>query len=239
MEKNLNSVIKKNKSFQASRKELMKSSPIPWLVLLIATLIAAAFLIWPNASDWMEKTKELKAMETDIPTLEQERQSLTNKLNDLNKAFDTKAEEYLLVADQRFPEEIDTAKLAQIVEIYAILMDVHYRSNTMKLNSLSVGSTQNVDGAGYAETSVNINVLLDREMLENFIAFLKTSQVTNSLRNKILDSDNASLNFLDLNKLPVGRINLLSLNEESSRDKANAQTNYNAQIQVFFYSQPL
>ena len=212
---NLSSVVKKNTGSKHTRKELMNKSPIPWLVLIGMTVIAGAFLIYPNASDWLKKQSELTEMESLIPQLESENQTLSTEKETLEEAFKDKAKPYIAIADQRFPTEIDSTTITQIIEMYAILMQVNYRSNDFKLNSLSVGRPQNVDGLPFAETSVNINVVIDREMLQEFIAFLKTSEITNDLENKVISSgggETASIEFLKLNKLPVGRINSLSLN---------------------------
>ena len=243
MANNLSSVIKKNAGSKVTRKEIMQRSPVPWAVLLGITLIAAGFLVWPNASAWLEQSGAIKDMETEIPQLEVDKQSLTIQKDELEIDFNEKAEPFLKVADQRFPEIVDTTTIAQILEIYAILMKVNYRSNKFELNSVAVSGAQNVDGANYAETSVNLNVQVDRPMLEALIKFLQTSRVTDELRNKVIASgggETASIEFLNLNKLPVGKVNSLTLNEERSRDDAESGSDqYNVQVQALFYSQPL
>lgn len=242
MPNNLTSAIKKNAGSKATRKELMQKSPIPWTVLLVITLGVGALLVWPNASDWMSKQSEIKSMETEIPQLEANKQNLSLEKDVLELAFKDKAEPFIKLADQRFPTEIDGTKIAQIIEIYSVLMKVNYRSNTLELNSLSVGTTQNVDGENYAETSVSLNLLIDREMLKEVIQFLKTSRIPDELRNKVISSgggETASIEFLNLSKLPVGRINSLSLNEERGRNQESTIDVYNAQLQVFFYSEPI
>lgn len=239
---NLNPVAKKNSGAKHTRKELMSKSPVPWLVIIFATLVAGAFLIYPNANEWNTKRAELKNMEILIPQLESENQALSIEKESIDEDFKEKAKPYIAIADQRFPTEIDTTKVAQILEMYAILMQVNYRSNTFKINALSVGAPRNVDGAPFAETSVSINAIIDRVMLEEFIAFLKTSQITNDLENKVIASgggETASIEFLKLNQLPVGRINSLSLNEERSQSTATNKEVYNAQLQVLFYSEPV
>ena len=239
---NLNSVVKKKSGSKHSRKELMIKSPIPWVVIIVATLVAGAFLIWPNASDWMEKRDELKKMVTSIPELESKNQALISNKDELNDAFKSKAKPYIKIADQRFPLEVNTTTITQILEMYAILMKVNYRSNDFELKSLSVSRPRNVDGLPFAETSANINVVIDRVMLEEFIAFLKTGEITNELENKVIASgggETASIEFLKLNKLPVATINSLSLNEERSRNESSNKEVYNAQLQVLFYSEPV
>ncbi|NCP67859.1 hypothetical protein GW756_05910 [bacterium] len=239
---NLNSVIKNNSGAKHTRKELMNKSPIPWLVIIGITAVAGGFLIYPNASMWIEKRSELKDMETLIPQLESENQALSTEKDTLEESFKEKAKPYIAIADQRFPTEIDTIKITQIIEMYSILMQVNYRANDLKLNTLSVSATRNVDGLPFAETGVNINVVIDREMLEQLIAFLKTSQISNELENKVIASgggETASIEFLKANQLPVGRINSLSLNEERGRSQDSNKEVYNAQIQVLFYSEPV
>ncbi len=239
---NLNSVIKKKSGSKHSRKELISKSPIPWVLIIIVTLIAGAFLIFPNASDWMDKRAELKEMVSLIPELESTNQALTNDRDLLNTSFKDKAKPYIKIADQRFPVEINTTTITQVLEMYAILMRVNYRSNDFELKSLSVGQPQNVDGSPFAESSVNINVLIDREMLEAFIVFLQTGEITNELENKVISSgggETASIEFLKLNKLPVATINSLSLNEERSQNESSNKEVYNAQLQVLFYSEPV
>jgi|GEM_PF-5790226 len=242
MANTLNSVVKKTTGNKKTRKELMQKSPIPWAVLLVVTLGAAGFLVWPNAADWMEKRETIKQMDTQIPQLESQKNNLNQTKNDLEVAFTDKAAPFIKTSEQRFPQLVDGTNVAQIIEIYSILMKTNYRSNTLDLKSLAVGKTQNVDGASYAETSVNINVVVDREMLEEFIGFIKRSHISDELRNKVIASgggETASIEFLTLNKLPVARINMLSLNEESKKDKNNTESIYNAQLQVFFYSKPV
>lgn len=239
---NLNSVVKKKSGSKHSRKELMNKSPIPWVVVIVITLIAGAVLIWPNISDWTEKRGELKEMETLIPQLESSNQTLTNDRDLLNNTFKEKAKPYIQIADQRFPVEINTTTITQVLEMYAILMKVNYRSNDFELKSLSVARPTNVDGLPFAESSVNISVKIDREMLEEFIAFLQTGEITNDLENKVLASgggETASIEFLKLNKLPVATINSLSLNEERSQNESANKEVYNAQLQVLFYSEPV
>lgn len=238
----LNPVAKKNTGTKHTRKELMNKSPIPWLVLIFITLVAGAFLIYPNAKDWITKRGEINNMETLIPQLESENQTLSLEKETLEENFKEKAKPYIAIANQRFPTEIDSTKIAQIIEMYAILMQVNYRSNNFKVSALNVSTPRNVDGAPYAETSVSINAIIDRVMLEEFITFLKTSRITNALENKVIASgggETASIEFLKLNQLPVGRINSLSLNEERSQSEAGNKEVYNAQLQVLFYSEPI
>jgi len=239
---NLNTVVKKNSGSKHSRKELMNKSPIPWLVIIFITLIAGGFLIYPNASSWLEKRAELTEMETLIPQLEDKNQTLINEKDALNDTFKNKAQPYIRIADQRFPTVINPTTVTQVLEMYAILMKVNYRSNDFELNSLSVGQPRNVDGLPFAESSVNINVVIDREMLEEFVAFLQTGEITNDLENKVIESgggETASIEFLKLNKLPVATINSLSLNEERSQNETANKEVYNAQLQVLFYSEPV
>lgn len=221
---------------------MMQKSPVPWVMLLIITLVVSAFLVWPSANQWLQQKSAIKEMESLLPQLESENQSLTLKKDTLEITFKDKAEPFLNIADQRFPEAIDPTLITQIIEIYSILMKVNYRSNTFELNSISTGSPNNVDGANYAETSVNLNLLVDREMLKEVIKFLQHSRVTDELRNKVIASgggETASIEFLNLNKLPVGRVNSISLNEERSPEKTNPIDVYSVQIQALFYSQPL
>lgn len=242
MANNISSVIKKNSGSKTTRKQLMQTSPIPWAVLLVVTLGVAAFLVWPNANQWLKQTKEISEMERVIPEMEVEGQSLILQKDQLELEFRDKAEPFLKVADQRFPATVNRTTIAQVLEIYAILMKVNYRANTFELNSVSVSPPRNVDGANFAETSVNMNVVVDRPMLEALFAFIHTSQVTDDLRNKVIASgggETASIEFLNLNKLPVGRINSINLNEERGQDEDKSSDIYTVQIQALFHSQRL
>ena len=48
-----------------------------------------------------------------------------------------------------------------------------------------------------------------------------------------------AIEFLNANRLPVSRINTLSMNEERDRDSSGSSSVYNSQLQLLFYSQPL
>ncbi len=239
----LSSAVKKNSGQKHSRKELMNKSPIPWLVLIVITLIASAFAIYPNAQEWMEKKAELKEMVTLIPQLESEKQSLTSEKDQLNEAFKDKARPYVQRADQRFPVTIDPTTMAQTIEIYSILMERNYVNNQFELNSLNVGQPKNVDGSPYAESAVNMSVVVDRVMLAELIEFIQTGVVTNDLQKKVIESgggETASIEFLKSNLLPVGIINSISLNEETGDEDSRVKIPvYNVQLQILFYSEPV
>jgi len=239
---NLKNVLKKNGGIKITRQDLLRKSPIPWTALILITLVVAGFMVWPNASDWMDKQSKLKAMAVEIPDMETKQVSLNNEKENLEIVFNEQAEPFIRVAEQRFPSEIKADNIAQIIEIYSILRKINYRASTLELNSVAVSTTQNVDGTTYAETPVTINILADRETLKDFIAFLKTSQITDELNNKVIASGGdeiGSIEFLTANILPVARINSLSMTEERGRNQSGGSNAYNTQLQVMLYSKPL
>ena len=245
MANNLNSIIKKTKGSSTSRKELLHKSPIPWLVVLSIVLVIGAMVLWPKGSDWLSKREELKTMAVEIPKLEQRKAQMTEEKADIEAIFSEQSEAFVKIAEQRLPDELDVTKMAQIIEMYTVLMAINYRRNTLELDTIGFGVPQNVDGTNYAVISANLNLKIDREMLKEFIDFLRSSRITDDLRNKVIasgGSETASIEFLDLNRLPVSRINSLSMNEERGRDSETGRSGsrvYNAQMQVYFYSKPL
>lgn len=241
---NLSSAVKKNNGAKHTRKELMNKSPIPWIVILVITSVAGGFFVYPSASDWLEKTGSIKDMEDNQPKLKSEKEALTLEKDTLSQAFTDKAKPYIKIADQRFPVEIDSTKVAQIMEIYTILMQINNRGNQIELTSLSLSQPRNVDGLPFAETMMNLNLVIDREMLEEFVAFIQTGEIGTKLENDVIESgggETASIEFLRMNKLPVATINSMSLNEDrsSSEEASNAKEVFNTQIQVLFYSEPV
>lgn len=240
----LNSAVKKKKGPSITRQDLLKKSPIPWAVLLGITAIGAGLMVWPNASDWMQKQKDIETMVKNLPALEAKKQQLSNQKEELESEFSEKSSEFVKIADQRFPETIDVTKLAQILEIYSILVKSNYQPiKTLELASISTSPARNVDGANYAQTPVSLNLVADRETFKEFLIFLRSSQIPDELRNLVISSgggDTASLEFLNANRLPVSRIETLSMNEERGRDEGGGtNSTYNTQLQLFFYSQPL
>lgn len=239
---NISSAVKKNSGTKATRKELMNKSPIPWLVILGATALAGGLFVYPDAMDWLEKRGSLSEMEENLPTLESQKQDLSLENDNLTTDFESKAKPYIAIANQRYPVEIDKIKISQIMEIYSILKQVNNRQNQIELRSLSIGDPQNIDGLPMASTMVNLNLVIDRPMLEDLVGFIQTGEIKKNLEDKVLRSnggDTASIEFLKINKLPVGTINNVSLNEERGLGDDNAREVYNAQIQVLFYSEPV
>jgi len=241
---NLSSAVKKNTGSKHTRKELMNKSPIPWLVILVITSVGGGLFVYPDASNWLEKNASIKEMEDALPKLKAEKEALSLKKDELSQAFSDKAKPFIEIANQRFPVEIDATTITQIMEIYTILMQVNNRGNQIELTSLSISQPKNVDGLPFAETMMNLNIVVDREMLQEFISFIQTGEISNELENKVIENgggETASIEFLKLNKLPVATINSLSLNENraNSEESSNAKEVFSTQIQVLFYSEPI
>jgi hypothetical protein len=250
---NLSSAVKKNSGSKHTRKELMNKSPIPWIVIIVAFTILGGVFVFPDATTWLSQRDSVNELSDSIPVLESEKQALSNEKGNLDEDFlkltqgevneeGVIAIDYNKLANQRFPDSVDTTRVAQIMEIYSVLMQKMNRGNDIKLSSLSINQAQNIDGLPYAQNSMSLNMTIDRTMLKELIAFIQTGEITNELENKVIQTargEGASIEFLKDNKLPVATIASLSLNESTNLDDLSSREIYSAQIQVFLYSQPI
>ncbi len=233
-------VLKKKPSLKLSRKDQLKRNPIPWILLFIVCGGLIYFLL-PDYSSWNEKKAEIKTLEPQNIKLQENKESLQDELAIVEAEFNEKAGDFLVKEKQIFPEKITPSTVAQIIEIYSILLQRNSASTSeMDLKSLNIGKSTIVPGKSYAETQISASFLADEATFKKFIKFMQSGEISDELRNKVVNrrnkGDAASIEFLDNNRLPISNIRSVNVSENKSDFEGGAPT-YNIQMQLVVFSQ--
>ncbi len=228
------------KSLKLSRRQKWRRNPIPWAVLWIVTLAVAGIWVVPNALTWVDQKSKISSLSSENTSLETQIDTQKKVRNQEQEKFDQLAKGTLAVEDQRFPYQIDANKIAKIIEIYALQLNLS-RTTFVDLQTLSFSTARPSDGTDYYETIVNMALYIDENSLKRFIDFVQTGLYDNQLTVDTISPENkgetAALEFLDDNLLPIAHIRSINLSEDSSANTEFPRKIYSAQMQLVFFSQ--
>ncbi len=232
-------VVKKNRKQTLSRQEKIRRNPIPWVVVYIIC-IGILYFIYGDIGSWLSKRSEIGDLEPSNAQMETRKKTVQAKKAEVETQFNDQAAEFLREEKQLFPEHIDTSRIAQIIEIYSILLQRNSSSSSVvELSSLNVGLTTPAETANFDETPLNLSLTLDKVSFKKYIKFLQDGKVADELRNRVISRKNkgdaASIEFLENNRLPIMSIRSINMTEDRSSVDRPLQT-YNVQMQVVLYS---
>ncbi len=221
-------------------KKFMKivQESIPWIVMFVVTLLLLLFFVLPRLFEWNEKKGEIKDYQTNIPSQESLLEQKNKVLKRLKDEFNEKAKEKLIKESQLFPVIINTSKVAKILELYALqlnLLDTRKRDSFFRLESLNFSERRRDEKGFYTFQEATMKFKSDQENLEEFIHFLQTGEISERfLKGKesgIIET--ADYKFIEENLLPLGHVENLAV----TSDKKTKGKLKNVQIRVKFFSQ--
>jgi len=195
-----------------SRHTQHRNSPIPWVLLLILSLLIGGFVAFPRYQSWADMSQKIEEMAKEKPMIEQQIMALQKQNESLESMQFTAGADAQVVDKQRLPEGIDTGKIAQLLEIFALQMDIHPQRE-MDVQKVSFSSVKASDTAKYSETQMVIQAAMDYNSLEDFTKYLQ-----NSVTPKIIVGQSKSgvlsaieENILRTQLLPVMHIDTLEM----------------------------
>jgi len=233
----------KKRALHLSRRARMQKNPIPWILILLISG-ALFYQIAPDYKEWNQKKAEIKILAPKNIELDKESSELADKKRNLENKFTEAAKKNASLEEQLFPKKIDSSKIAQIFEIYGLLLDpqtqsLKKRRSVFEIKTLAIGNTSPKKNSKYSITPINMNLDIDKNNLKKLLTFLRDNKISDKLRDKIVDQateGDASINFLENNILPVNTISSLSLDKVDSKDYSYTEI-YNVQLQIVLYSQ--
>ena len=169
-------------------------------------------MAFPRYQSWADMSQKIEEMAKEKPMIEQQIMALQKQNESLESMQFTAGADAQVVDKQRLPEGIDTGKIAQLLEIFALQMDIHPQRE-MDVQKVSFSSVKASDTAKYSETQMVIQAAMDYNSLEDFTKYLQ-----NSVTPKIIVGQSKSgvlsaieENILRTQLLPVMHIDTLEM----------------------------
>lgn len=231
---------KGKKSSSLSHSDRLRRNPVPWIGLIIVSVLCFGYFVVPLALDWLEKRSAISDYVLAEPELQDRADNLAIELEDTKNRFFEEAKASLEREAQLYPTEVSISKMAKILEIYALLLNVDLDGKTFfDLESVNFSNTRDSSEAPYKVTSAVITFSGSKDNVNHFINFLEKGEIPNDVSRKFLNSNDSSVDllFLKQNLLPIATIESVRISEDegASSSGENAQL---VQLQVTFYSQP-
>ncbi len=230
-------LFKDSLSAPLSRQERKRRNPVPWIALFIFSVLVLIGLVAPRAMEWYIKKQEVRSMESQLSLKERELETKKLEHNNLKIEFEEQSKPYLVRESQIFPKIVDTAKVAKILEIYSLqleVLDTSDRDSRFKVESISFGARKKEKGENYTYIDSKLSFSTDKENLGEFIWFLQTGLIserfTEGKESGIIDT--ADFKFLEDNLLPLIHIDSIAVAEDR-RDKSL----FNVQMKLKIFSQ--
>ncbi len=222
-----------------SRREKMRRNPVPWGILCFISTIVLVALVFPKFSDWNTKKSEISQMELEMSQLETEQKNKKLEHNNLSIEFEEKSKPYLVRESQIFPRKVDAAKVARILELYALqleMLDTPSRDSHFRLNSVGFSARKKEKNKNYTSVEAKLSFSSDKENLKELIWYLQTGELSDRFDEGkeagLLDT--ADFKFLQDNLLPLAHIESISVTEERLSKNPD---HLKVQIKVKFFSQ--
>ncbi len=213
----------KKRVLKLSRQEKLKKSPIPWVALIIVSLIAIA-LFYSTIVEWNHQRGSLKTLAAENEALESDKKTKQEALKELEILFQKEAGKQLELEAQLIPKKVDTGKIVQVLETQLLNIDTR-----LKIISINFSGTVEDPNGEYQFTRVNIDLLTPKSQIKDIIQMIqgKKDEVGSNL--EFEDEF-----FLEGNKLPLGAIDSLSITQAESD---SGQELYQVQMRVKFFAQ--
>jgi len=219
-----------------SHQQIMQRNPIGWIIIIVLCSIILGTKIVPKFFEWQKKSDSIKNYETFIPQIENENESLENKLTKVEQEFNAVADEYRQKEKQIFPTTIDPGKIAQILELFALQMenlDTLWQDSHFEVTKISIGKPMLIKEKRYFETSSTINFTSDEKNIYEFINFLQNQELPKEFLNGEKDGrvEPTVLQFLKDNLLPIMQIQAIRISSEQDEEDRFA-----VQLEIKFFS---
>ncbi|MCF7812296.1 hypothetical protein K9M59_01690 [Candidatus Gracilibacteria bacterium] len=231
------------KRSKLSTHEKLKKNPLPWIILLVLCMVLIFTTGFPLFMEWQEKKSEINMLETSVMQLQTENELKKREKEAKEIEFNLIAGPHLEGEKQLFPEEIDAAKIARILELYALQlenMDTQTRNSYFQLSKVSFGHTTPIKNKNYSSTDTTLSFTSDRENLETFVRFLQTGKLserfkTGKEREQITLVD---YKYLEDNLLPIAHIDALKIaSHQGDAKKLGIPEFFEVQAKIIFFSQ--
>jgi len=231
---------KQAKSLKLTRRQQWRRNPIPWAVLLIITLAIGGIWVLPNYLTWSDQKSKISNFATENQQLETRTETQKKIRNQEQEKFDQLAKGTLSVESQRFPETINTNKIAKILEIYTLQLNLS-RKTYAELKTISFSTTRPSNTSDYFEMPITVSLLIDKDSFERYVEFLQTGIYDQQLTVDTISPENkgetAALEFLDNNLLPLLHIRSISFTEDGELSETFPKEVYSVQLQLSLFSQ--
>ena len=224
---------------QLTRREKKRRNPVPWIILLLLTVLIFIFVLIPKLKLYASLRDDLKSLELVVPQLEAEKNRFQSMNNELKIEFDRESKPYLIRESQILPKVIDVAKVARILEIYSLQVDLLSASSVnarFDLEKVDFGKRTRMKKRPYTYNDATINLVADMNSLKEFILFLQTGDLPSRLK----EAKNSNVlnptdyRFMEDNLLPMTNIESISLIEDS---KSEVEGILKVNLKVRFFSQ--
>ena len=224
---------------QLTRKEKRRRNPVSWVILIIFAILLLIFFVFPKLGNYFDLKNKVLSLDASVLVLEEERPSLQSRNDELKIQFDDESKPFLVREEQIFPKVIDISKIAKILEIFSLQLDLLSSdaiNSYFELDKVSFGKRTKMQNRPYTYTEVNISILTDKENLKEFIIFLQTGNLSNRFEqaknSRILNSKDHQ--FLKDNLLPLVNIESINIIEDN---KSKSEGGLKVNLKVRFFSQ--
>ena len=233
---NLSLLKNTKKKLSLSHSDRLRRNPVPWIGLIVVSILCFGYFVVPLTLDWLEKRSEISSSILLEPELQDRSDNLGIELEEVKNRFFEEAKASLERESQFYPKEVSIFKMAKILEIYALLLNYELDSNTFfDLESVNFSDTRDSSSSPYKITSAAITFSGSKDNINNFIDYLEKGELPSSISRKFRDNDDTSVDFLFLkqNLLPIATIESVRISDNDPLVDGQL-----VQLQVTFYSQP-
>ncbi len=124
-----------------SQQDKARRNPIPWVILLIISILFALFLVKPNFTILLAKQNEIIKLEQQKTKDEKIQTDLKQELERLKIKFNQEAEKAKSAEKERFPEKINYKLITRTFELFKI--EYNNISKELENNSNEIDENEN------------------------------------------------------------------------------------------------
>jgi len=210
-----------------------------WIGVIVVSILFTLFATIPNTQKYFEIRQSVKSLTEANNNYENEIDLKKVKLSEIEKEFNKIAKDFLKKEKLLFPENIDTDKIAKILELYSLQYSLISPNSLFEISSISFSKQESEN---FTKTSASISVKSNKESLKDFIFYIQNNQLPQKLLNaqnasgSLISNDVSTKNFLRENTLPIANIeSIVSNTDEDGENKVSGLLN--TDIQINFFSQ--
>ena len=219
------------KSDQKSQKSL-----IGWAILLIFSLGILFAKAFPQYMELGQKKSEIQNFVSEIKLLENQKEQKTQQLSQKEIEFNEKAESFIGLENQIYPEKLKYQKLARILELFALSLDnfdTRSRDSKFVIEKINFSKSSRLKGKPYFQTEVNMKLISDSENIRTFITYLQNQSLPEIFENSKQIDPSVYL-FVKNNLLPLAHIQSIRMEPVNAKDK-NDDT-FDVSLNLTFFS---
>ena len=219
------------KSDQKSQKSL-----IGWGILLVLSLGILFVKAIPQHLELGQKKSKIQNFASEIKLLESQKEQKTQQLSQKEIEFNEKAESFIGLENQIYPEQIKPQKLARILELFALSLDnfdSRSRDSKFVLEKLNFSKASRMKGRPYFQTEVTMKLISDSQNVRTFIAYLQNQSLPEVFENSKQIDPSVYL-FVKNNLLPLAHIQSIRMEPVNAKDK-NDDT-FDVSLNLTFFS---